>query len=47
MLYPTFTSVMGGVYTVLNVIGVYEIIGGLNSDCPFTLYIDVRLPSRL
>ena len=37
LVYPTLTSVMmGGVYTVLNVFGVYDVIGGLNSECRIT-----------
>lgn len=34
---------MGGVYTVLNVFGVYDIIGGLNSRCQFILYIYIYI----
>lgn len=38
---------MGGVYTVLNVFGVYDIIGGLNSGCQIIIYIHVYLLNYL
>lgn len=38
---------MGGVYTVLNVFGVYDIIGGLISGCQIILYIHVHLLNHL
>ena len=47
LLYPIFTFVMGGVYTVLNVSGVYNAIGGLNSDCRIIFYTRHRILNHL
>ena len=38
---------MGDVYTVLNVFGVCDIIGGLNSGCQIILHIRVHLLNHL